>query len=690
MSAPASLPTWGYPPFFPTTPIPEIECVISAARSKPLVPSTLTSIIATLKSDPNENADFHYKGVADCATVSGGRIWVVDRVSKVLLELDTSTEKWRVAKRFAQCARYGPRSIAMVSCKSDHLYIISSDRTAVPKPKLVVERVNNINSSTKNRQLTQAGGIHVVRLSNARDRCAPSPRTGYSVVINLQPSSIVVYGGAKEFGEKNADPISKECLGNRYQCNRPAVRDAGCVQRRVVSELWTFDLTELQWRKIREPKLQTCGPESNSCGEYLHAVPSFLASGFNPLNRELSWPSARMEHSAVRLGRSMVVFGGMAQHASDDENKKILLNDCWVLDLNSVQWKQVTPLGRPPCGRCQHVAVIGKRNTMCIFGGNGIYNNAFVPLSDMYLMELVKVTTPPRRGPTTSSNIVRTTSDDCSSDYSIDELSGLASPYSSRFQRSRIKQDEFSERRKTHAPNAFDISQYNRPPQFPSGYMGLRGDWLEPALAGTHPPNCVGTTFYQGVWTKVGFSMPTAIRAPIYAAAAVKGKGVFAEMYLFGPEIYTVTFETANSATTQRVFASLPLASYDAATTHSSVRHATKTPAGNSSRIAQRNNQTDTKLIFKDGSDALNGKTAVTTQLTTPQMKHGEKRCLKSQNLPRSTEKQNAHIGADKKRGQMEAKSWNTTHTSVRTPGKQLTKKTQAQNDIFMLESPVN
>jgi hypothetical protein len=72
-------------------------------------------------------------------------------------------------------------------------------------------------------------------------------------------------------------------------------------------------------------------------------------------------PKPRAGHSAVIYQHSMVIFGGR-----DEDNEK--LNDVWVFDLQSRQWKEEVPSGSFPVPRSGHSACLFK-DSIIVFGG---------------------------------------------------------------------------------------------------------------------------------------------------------------------------------------------------------------------------------------------------------------------------------------------------------------------------------
>ena len=77
-------------------------------------------------------------------------------------------------------------------------------------------------------------------------------------------------------------------------------------------------------------------------------------------------PPARAHHSTVYdpLGNRIIIFGGSVSGGN--------VNDIWSLNLDSLAWKEITPLGSKPSARFTHNAIFDTaRNQMVIWAGQG-------------------------------------------------------------------------------------------------------------------------------------------------------------------------------------------------------------------------------------------------------------------------------------------------------------------------------
>ncbi|XP_075475274.1 uncharacterized protein LOC142506023 [Primulina tabacum] len=98
----------------------------------------------------------------------------------------------------------------------------------------------------------------------------------------------------------------------------------------------------------------------------------------------------RDSHSAVLVGRKMIVFGGT------NGSKKV--NDLHILDLLSRVWTHPECRGNPPCARESHTANVVGDEKMIVFGGSGEGEANY--LSDLHILDLKNMawTSPEVRG----------------------------------------------------------------------------------------------------------------------------------------------------------------------------------------------------------------------------------------------------------------------------------------------------
>ncbi|XP_051191962.1 acyl-CoA-binding domain-containing protein 4 [Lolium perenne] len=88
-------------------------------------------------------------------------------------------------------------------------------------------------------------------------------------------------------------------------------------------------------------------------------------------------PIARVGQSVSLVGSRLVMFGG-------EDNKRRLLSDLHVLDLETMMWEEVTTEKGGPAPRYDHSAAVYADNYLLIFGGSS-HSTCF---SDLYLLDL--------------------------------------------------------------------------------------------------------------------------------------------------------------------------------------------------------------------------------------------------------------------------------------------------------------
>lgn len=88
-------------------------------------------------------------------------------------------------------------------------------------------------------------------------------------------------------------------------------------------------------------------------------------------------PVARGGHSATLVGSRVIVFGG-------EEKSRRLLNDVFVLDLETMTWDVVEGTRTPPAPRFDHIAAVHAERYLLIFGGcsHSIFYN------DLHVLDL--------------------------------------------------------------------------------------------------------------------------------------------------------------------------------------------------------------------------------------------------------------------------------------------------------------
>uniref|UniRef100_A0A0D6R7M9 ACB domain-containing protein n=1 Tax=Araucaria cunninghamii TaxID=56994 RepID=A0A0D6R7M9_ARACU len=88
-------------------------------------------------------------------------------------------------------------------------------------------------------------------------------------------------------------------------------------------------------------------------------------------------PIARGGQSVTLVGSSLVMFGG-------EDSKRSLMNDLNILDLETMTWDAIEPIGTPPSPRSDHTAAVHADKYLLIFGG-GSHSTCF---SDLHVLDL--------------------------------------------------------------------------------------------------------------------------------------------------------------------------------------------------------------------------------------------------------------------------------------------------------------
>ena len=119
----------------------------------------------------------------------------------------------------------------------------------------------------------------------------------------------------------------------------------GCCGGLHFSEVLTLDLDKMAWSKLA------------TTGE---------------------GPGPRDSHSAVLVGKKMIVFGGTNGY------KKV--NDVHILDLGTKEWFRPECKGIPPSPRESHTATLVGDEKLVIFGGSGEGGANY--LNDLHILDL--------------------------------------------------------------------------------------------------------------------------------------------------------------------------------------------------------------------------------------------------------------------------------------------------------------
>ncbi|KAL9271219.1 Acyl-CoA-binding domain-containing protein [Drosera capensis] len=232
------------------------------------------------------------------------------------------------------------------------------------------------------------------------------------IVLETQDKDVVSEGPASVgvYDQWVAPPVSGQRPKPRYEHGAAVIQDklyvyGGNHNGRYLSDLQVLDLRTWIWSKV-EVKTGTESQESTS------AVPSIPCAGHTliPWESKLlmvgghtkvlsntiqvrafdtqtnAWsilmsygkpPISRGGQSVTLVGSSLVIFGGQ------DANRS-LLNDLHLLDLETMTWDEIDPVGVPPSPRSDHAAAVHAGRYLLIFGG-GSHASCF---NDLHVLDL--------------------------------------------------------------------------------------------------------------------------------------------------------------------------------------------------------------------------------------------------------------------------------------------------------------
>jgi hypothetical protein len=203
----------------------------------------------------------------------------------------------------------------------------------------------------------------------------PSSRTWCSAAYDVVGDRMIIFGGWYEFSFFNDVWALNLTAGSEtWQLLTtngmpPAPREATSavidpVNNRLVvfagydhttsacNDMWELDLTTLTWSQ-----LYPTGPI----------------------------PVARYAHTAIYdpNGHRMIVFGGIAPYSPG-------FNDVWVLDLTdgAEAWQQLYPTGSPPPARCRHFGVYDSVSHEMIIGFGYDYSGGTILFNDVWVLEI--------------------------------------------------------------------------------------------------------------------------------------------------------------------------------------------------------------------------------------------------------------------------------------------------------------
>ncbi|XP_039059267.1 acyl-CoA-binding domain-containing protein 4-like isoform X2 [Hibiscus syriacus] len=205
-------------------------------------------------------------------------------------------------------------------------------------------------------------------------------------------------------------PISGQRPKARYQHGAAVVQDkmylyGGNHNGRYLNDLHVLDFRSWTWSKV-DAKV---GPQSAESPSPINIVPcaghsliawenkllSIAGHMKNPSEtiqvkafdlRTGTWsilktngktPVSRGGQSVTLVGTTLVIFGGQ------DANRT-LLNDLYILDLETMTWDEIDTAGVPPSPRSDHAAAVNAERYLFVFGGSS--NATF--FNDLHVLDL--------------------------------------------------------------------------------------------------------------------------------------------------------------------------------------------------------------------------------------------------------------------------------------------------------------
>ncbi|CAN1839937.1 Kelch domain-containing protein 3 [Linum perenne] len=93
-------------------------------------------------------------------------------------------------------------------------------------------------------------------------------------------------------------------------------------------------------------------------------------------------PEAREGHSAAVVGKRIYIFGGCGQ--SSDTNNEVYYNDLYILNTETLVWKELSTMGQKLPPRAGHSTVAFGKN-LFVFGGFADSQNLY---NDLYMLDI--------------------------------------------------------------------------------------------------------------------------------------------------------------------------------------------------------------------------------------------------------------------------------------------------------------
>ncbi|CAA6662057.1 unnamed protein product [Spirodela intermedia] len=175
----------------------------------------------------------------------------------------------------------------------------------------------------------------------------------------------------------------------RYKHGAAIVQDkmyvfGGNHNGRYLNDLQVLDLKTLTWTKVEAKSAVEDSSLSNTAVPVSCAGHS-LVSWENKILLVAGHLKNPSEYVTVReFDPQTLQWSKLNTHGKAPDEKRSLLNDLHILDLETMTWNEVDAIGQPPSPRMDHTAAIHAERYLLIFGGAS-YATCF---SDLHVLDL--------------------------------------------------------------------------------------------------------------------------------------------------------------------------------------------------------------------------------------------------------------------------------------------------------------
>uniref|UniRef100_A0A0E0NN11 Acyl-CoA-binding domain-containing protein n=1 Tax=Oryza rufipogon TaxID=4529 RepID=A0A0E0NN11_ORYRU len=169
----------------------------------------------------------------------------------------------------------------------------------------------------------------------------------------------------------------------RYKHAAEVVREklyvvGGSRNGRYLSDIQVFDFRTLKWSALSAARDSSqLNIENNTTDPSFPALAGHSLLGTPEHQHQTRFQISRGGQSVSLVGSRLIMFGG-------EDNKRRLLNDLHILDLETMMWEEVKTGKGGPAPRYDHSAAVYADQYLLIFGGSS-HSTCF---SDIYLLDL--------------------------------------------------------------------------------------------------------------------------------------------------------------------------------------------------------------------------------------------------------------------------------------------------------------